>query len=583
MSNPPSDFDFKFLPDWVKEPSPKNLYANYEGEDADRPGRDFSRSKGDRRDRKPKVFRAGDNARGGGGQRRDNSRPPRRPEERERPPAQTTGAQQQERKPVVKVEFLPDENCALALAKQIKASTRAYPLFDLARMFLEKQDRHRVKISTIDGTATLHQCGKHGPVSFDRASMEKSAFALCKHLYYSEETTQGDPPKGNFTNVAKCRLSGTLLGPTNHHAYQLSVRKLYEERFSRRMAFAEYQRQIEVVTSPEAVEAWKEQARSVTTFKTLQEPEAVTFDSIGEAERHFRAHYLELSLKAGNSFEVSGPVSRNLPDRGLAAAVRQAWEAENRFPGHLMNHLRREFIHAGLYIFKHRNRIQLASAIRPTPFDEAQQSLSDSVTEILKVVGSTSKCTRADLAAKIMPGHQDDPTKHKAQLASDLHWLTHTGHVIEMHNGILELPVAPIPGGKKGEEKPRTPETAAKGTQPPPATSAAPTATESAPAPVSAQAEPKPVEAAPEVVEAPAEPAVAVAVQTGEPPQPVEAQAAEAIEAPESDAAHTGESPVETTEPVPVPEPQQVAAEPEVSKAEPLPDGQSTEAINAPE
>ena len=66
--------------------------------------------------------------------------------------------------------------------------------------------------------------------------------------------------------MARCRLSGTLLGPTNHHGYQPQLRTLYEKRFSRRMSFADYQRQIEIVSDPAVVEQWKEQARSVTTY-----------------------------------------------------------------------------------------------------------------------------------------------------------------------------------------------------------------------------------------------------------------------------------------------------------------------------
>jgi hypothetical protein len=63
-------------------------------------------------------------------------------------------------------------------------------------------------------------------------------------------------------------LSGTLLGPTNHHAYQPQLRSLYEQRFSRRLSFADYQRQIEIVSDPAVVERWKEEARKVTTYTT---------------------------------------------------------------------------------------------------------------------------------------------------------------------------------------------------------------------------------------------------------------------------------------------------------------------------
>ncbi len=451
MSEIPPDFDLKFLPDWLKEPPKKNIYADFEGEREERPRRDFTsprpRKSGER---KPSKDR-----------RSPDSRPRRQPEggrprgqsEAERPRGLAPAAAHPEKPLPVKVEFLPELHCAAALAKQIKASARAYPLFELARMFLQKPNRHRVKMTATDPAATLHQCGENGPVSLDRPALERIAFALSKHLYYAEETTLGDPPKGNYTNVARCRLSGTLLGPTNHHGYQPALRRLFEERFSRRMPFSDYQREIEVVSDPAVIEQWKNQSRSVTTFKTLHEPEPLSFTSSGEAERHFRAHYLAQALRSGSEFEMSGDASRNLTDRRLSSAVRYAWEEENRFPGHLMNHLRHEFIHAGLYIFKHRNRVQLVSAIRPVPFGNTQQALSDSVAEILKVIADIPKCTRTELAAKILPVHPDDPARAKSQLASDLHWLIQAGHVIELHNGILDLPAAPAPKPADSQKK----------------------------------------------------------------------------------------------------------------------------------
>ena len=95
---------------------------------------------------------------------------------------------------------------------------------------------------------------------------KSSAFASARDDFYTVEVTQSEPLKGNFTNVARCRLSGTLLGPTNHHNYQPQLRTLYETRFSRRMSFFDYQKQIEIVSDPAVVEEWKEQARNVTTY-----------------------------------------------------------------------------------------------------------------------------------------------------------------------------------------------------------------------------------------------------------------------------------------------------------------------------
>src|SRR6202007_1260248 len=114
------------------------------------------------------------------------------------------------------------------------------------------------------------QLGDSWAVSVDRPSLERDPFRFEQSSFSKVDITQSEPIKGNFTNVARCKLSGTLLGPTNHHDYQKRLRSLFEQRFSRRMTFADYQRQIEIVSDPALVEQWKEEARKITTYSTLK-------------------------------------------------------------------------------------------------------------------------------------------------------------------------------------------------------------------------------------------------------------------------------------------------------------------------
>jgi len=401
----------------------------------------------------------------------------------------------------VNVEFLPDLNCVASIARQIKATSHACPLFGLAKMFLAKPERHRVRITSTEAAVPLFQCGENGPVAVDRAILEKNAFTALRDRFYSKETVQREPLKGNFTNVARCRLSGKLLGPTNYHAYQPTLRKLYEERFSRRMSFQDYLREIEISTNPEAVEAWKEEARSVTTFKTLNEPEPMEFTSAAEVEQHFRKNYLEQVIQSGQTFEIPGEVSRTLPDRRIAASVKKAWEQELQFPGQLMHHLRRELTEAGLHIFKHRKRMQFISVIRPDRFKGSSQALSENIAVILETIETAPKCTRVDLANKILQSKQDSPDlqKLKSALAADLYWLIHEGHVIEFQDGKLDLPLAPRQLEKEAAEAQN--EKPATATAKPTPVAAVPVKTEPKPVPAPS---PEPVETpeaiAPEIV-----------------------------------------------------------------------------------
>ena len=323
-----------------------------------------------------------------------------------------------------------------------------------------------MRITATEPGIQLYQIGD-GPASLDRSAVERNAFFAAKDEFYKEETIQGEPIKGNFSNVARCRSTGTLLGPTNHHGYQPALRKLYEERFSRRISFQEFQRdEIEVVSDEQAVNAWKDQARSSTTFTTLKEAEPVVFKSAFDAEQHFKKQYLPQLVKSSPMIECTGPASRSGLDRQIGAAVRAAWEAESRFPQQVVNGLRPFLMEAGLHFFKHRKRILFVSAIKPIRH-AAGQVFSNGITAILEALETSPRLKRPELAARILGADLESPDviARKEQLASDLHYLLQIGHVIEFADGALELPLAP----NAKPEPERKPAPAKQGAQPAPA------------------------------------------------------------------------------------------------------------------
>jgi hypothetical protein len=252
----------------------------------------------------------------------------------------------------MEVRFVPAAHVLESVLAQIKAGHVAYSVFSLGRMFLDKPERYDVRLKAKE--AQLFQLGENGPVASDQRVLENGAFVGQKDNFYRTDVTQSEPIKGNFTSVARCRLSGTLLGPTNHHAYQPQLRSLYEQRFSRRMSFPDYQRQIEIVSDPETVERWKEEARNVTTYVTLKEEPPLTFNSAAETERHFRQNYLPGLLRQSEEMAVDGVISRRLFDRSLGRLIEDAWAQEYRSPSKMMQELIGAFRQAGLHVFRHR-------------------------------------------------------------------------------------------------------------------------------------------------------------------------------------------------------------------------------------
>src|SRR5204862_3521441 len=154
---------------------------------------------------------------------------------------------------------LPEVNCALVpddkgvefLGKQIKMTGRAYPLFEIAQMILQKPERHSVMLGVrknAEGQIVqpLFQCALDDTVWLSEE--EAVRHLLDRHFatFYQAEKTQTEPPKGTYTFVAQCGMSGQILGPPNYHDYQNQLRKLHAERFSR-MPFDAFKARVRIV------------------------------------------------------------------------------------------------------------------------------------------------------------------------------------------------------------------------------------------------------------------------------------------------------------------------------------------------
>jgi hypothetical protein len=485
MSSPTTHedlLDLKLLPAWVNEPARPNDYANFEGEDE----RSFDRSPG-RPNRSRDRERRGPQSREQRGPQSREQRPRRPRPDRggaSRPQEEPRGREERrEREEVpplaVAVRFLPHAPAFNSVIAQIKSGSVAYSVFALARLFLEKPERYDVRLTTAE-TSPLHQLGENGAVASDRRILENSAFANARDDFYTVEVTQSEPLKGNFTNVARCRLSGTLLGPTNHHNYQPQLRNLYEARFSRRMSFADYQKQIEVVSDPAVVEEWKEQARSVTTYTAKAGEPPPTFTNAAEVERHFRQTHLPGLLRSAHEMTIDGVLSRRLPDRALGRAIEDAWSAETRSPSKMMQELAAGLRGAGLNIFRHRRGMLFVSPIRARVFGHERAGVSATINAILEKVAEAPGINRKQLAEQLAPAGAEaaDLERAKMALASDLRWLVSEGYVIEFNDGSLDLPRTKPAAPSQSEEKPpdeKPPEekTAVESAEPPDESNAA--------------------------------------------------------------------------------------------------------------
>ena len=507
------DLEKLFLPAWAQTPATSKSYADYEVRE-DRQDR-----RGDRRDRRPgQRPGGGDRPRPAGqpgaphgdrraaGPRRDfggdkrpfnrDQRGPRRDDRRDRPEPLPL--------PDVNLTFLPDDLGVDSLARQIKVTGRAYPLFDIARLILQKPERHLVTFSVKKKDNQVVQALFSCALDDTLWLSEEAAIAhvLNKHFatFYQVERTPTDPPKGKYTFVAQCGMSGVILGPPNYHDYQNQLRKLHAERFAR-MPFEAFKARVKIVRDEEVIKKWTDEQSFRTEFVCLNVPEATRLQTREAVEKHFRETHKEAIIKQVESHTMTGNAARNLRAPELVRLVRQGWEDQRRFPLQLATTLSQKFASHGLQFFKVNKAITHVSVARPHYLDVETTPVSEGVKRIVDFINATQKCTRRKLLEALAPTPKGapapapaatnpevagepaaeaaavppaapaapEPTTEQNAVIGDLHWLIHQGHVIEFANGILETAKKPLP---KPERKPK-PAAAAGSTAPVAASEAA--------------------------------------------------------------------------------------------------------------
>ena len=521
LSDNEFDLNKLFLPAWAQEPS-ASKYANYEGE-TER----FDRRR-DRDRRGPRPPRR----EGPAGPRREGDRPrgerrgPRRPEGgRDQAPggpkADFRRGEPRERRaprplPEIEASLRPEDKGVESLARQIRITGRAYPLFEIAQMILQKPERHQVLFSVKKNPQgqpiqPLFVCALDDTLWLSED--EAIAHVLKQHFatFYQAERTATEPPKGKYTFVAQCGLSGRILGPPNHHDYQNQLRKLHSERFAR-MPFEEFKSRVRIVRDEEVVKKWVDDQSWKTEYVCLNLPEPVRLTSREAVEQHFRENHKENIIKSVESHSLNGAAAHALRSPDLARLVRSVCEDQRRFPLQLATVLSQQFAGHGLQFFKVNKTLTHVCIARPRYLDVAATPVSEGVKRIVEYINATPKCTRKQLiealapspppapaaeagAAPVPPVESAEPTPEQTAVIADLHWLIHEGHVIEFATGILETAKKPQP---KPEPKP----------------AAKPAPAEAAPIPA-AETPPPPPAPAPEIAPAAASEA-AIAPETAE-------------------------------------------------------------------
>ncbi len=296
MSDEEKPFEFSardLMPDWAQESKSvpeKSFPRRFDREEGENERRGGGGPRGERRggfggrreggDRRDNDRRGGrPDARGGFGGNRGGDRHGRGGQDRvarDRPREETPAAD-------VSAQIEPTKQSIEGLTKHIKETFRSFPLADLAKMILAARERYQVKLTRTGGS--LFHCPSDGSVWLTRE--EAVAHLLngpALENFYEIVDVEIGAPAGNFSSVAVCGMSGTILGPPNHHEYQRNIVRLHQERFSN-MPLERFKSRIRMESGEEAIEKWKAQVSRARHYRLKSEDspdEAVSEKTVEE-------------------------------------------------------------------------------------------------------------------------------------------------------------------------------------------------------------------------------------------------------------------------------------------------------------
>ncbi len=456
VSRPDEDIllDLNFVPQWAKKGPAANHYASDDRSERRPSSRDRHdgprRERSDRRDGPARPSRppqersfSGDrpssgarpNAFGGAGR----PPPPRAPQgERVAQEPRREFAPRPERIELpVEIKFLPEQQWLASMVRQIHHSKRAYPLMDLANLFLADPKGHLVKIEIQPGAKEfkLYQGKRSKMVATSRDALVHQL--LDDHLedFFSKEDIEVEPPTGVFPMIGK--IGDVLIGPPNHHSYAARLQEVYNTRFSG-MPFDRFKEKVQTVRDEELIAKWKLESSKKTVYRLKDAPEGEVKDfTFPQAEEYVRTQIADAEIEEVTRAVLPSSLARKIKDYNLIRMVREAWERESRFPLSVSFALRAAFRHLHLETFKAGKNINFITSVKPDPVQPEKTAAHIRV--VLEYLAEHPGSTRDQLVEGLRPGAEKNSDAVK-EILNPLRWLIEKGHIIEFFNGTLSVP-----------------------------------------------------------------------------------------------------------------------------------------------
>ena len=319
------------------------------------------------------------------------------------------------------IKVLPDTKALGTIIKKLQRDNHAYKLKDLAYFFLDNPSSVLLKVVP-KCDIVFYQCKVCGFASPSKDEVLDHLVSIHLEDYFEFSEVEVDPPKGNFSCVAKCGLSGILIGPPNIHDYNSNIREIIRTRYPD-MSEQEYRQHIVMLRDEESVEAWRKGACKKTLYRLKGAAEDEPYDLTREqAEGRFKINYLPSLINAPKNLMITAEKAMVSPFRPLAIAAHKALHDERLSPRAMCFALHGAFHYRKMHFFRVND-------------SRGQEFVTSVEYKSLDVEHAIPELKKIALFIAENPCSFKNEIVKESDDEKQLQWLVSTGHVIAFTNG----------------------------------------------------------------------------------------------------------------------------------------------------